>query len=335
MKVLVLTSKERVMKFSDFSPVPDDWEIEYLGLCNDNRKILEVGQDADFIFADAIQKVDGELIDAMPNLKLIQSEGVGYNSFDIDTATRRGVPVCNQKAANAEGVAEGTILLMLAVLRRIVEANDMVRAGKQIEAKGAFIMDGITELSACHVGLIGLGAIAVQTARRLAPFGAKVSYWNRTRKPELEEELDIDFMELDDLLASCDIISLHVAVTSETANMIDADAIAKMKDGAVLINTARGDLVDQVALAAALESRKIYGAGLDTLTPEPVTLDNPLLNLSEDVQKRVTFMPHVAGTTAQAFKKMHRTAWENMLAVAQGRTPANIVNPEISLRDSL
>ncbi|NTU88906.1 MAG: glycerate dehydrogenase, partial [Actinobacteria bacterium] len=106
-------------------------------------------------------------------------------------------------------------------------------------------------------------------------------------------------------------------------------------DGAILINTARGDLVDQEALAAALESGKVYGAGLDTLTPEPVSLDNPLLNLSADAQKRVTFMPHVAGTTAQAFKKMHRTAWENMIAVAQDRTPRNVVNPEISLRDSL
>ncbi|NTU89473.1 MAG: GyaR protein, partial [Actinobacteria bacterium] len=270
MKVLVLTSKERIMKFSDLSIIPDDWEVRYLGVSNDNQKILEVGRDADFIFADAIQKIDRELINAMPNLKLIQSEGVAYNSFDVEAATKRGIAVCNQKAANAEGVAEAAILLMLAVLRRVIEGNDMVKAGKQIEAKGSFIMDGITELSACRVGLVGLGAIAVQTALRLAPFGANVSYWNRTRKPELEDELGIDYMELDELLASCDIISLHVAVTPETANMIDANAIAKMKDGAILINTARGDLVDQEALAAALESGKVYGAGLDTLTPEPV-----------------------------------------------------------------
>lgn len=326
-KILILTSAERVRRFYDLASLPADWELVFCGLEQDSARILQVGADADYIFADAIQPVSAEVIQAMPNLKLIHSEGVGYNAIDCAAARARGIFVCNNRAANAAGVAEHAIMLMLAVQRRLVEGDTLVRAGRQIEAKGTFINEGVHELGSCTVGLLGFGAIAKQVALRLEPFGCSVLYNARhAAAPEEERRYGVRYAAVDEILRTADIVSLHVPVTPETAKMIDAAALTAMKPTAILINTARGEIVDQEALLEAIIAGEIAGAGLDTLSPEPVTLENPLLNLPAECAYRVTFSPHIGGTTVEAFQIMHRTVWDNIRAVEAGERPLNICN---------
>lgn len=223
-------------------------------------------------------------------------------------------------------MAEQTILLMLSLQRRVLEGYQLVRSGRQIQAKGSFILDGIAELGSCHVGLVGMGSIAIETAKRLKPFGSQLSYFNRSRKNCAENELGLSYLPLEELCKQCDIISLHLPVTPETTGLINAKLLSLMKPSALLINTARGELVVQNDLVAALSAGQIAGAGLDTLYPEPVMPDNPLLNLPESCHYKLLFSPHIGGTTKQAFEKMHKTVWSNILAVSNGKCPINIVN---------
>ncbi|MDR1573157.1 MAG: GyaR protein [Clostridiales Family XIII bacterium] len=325
MKVLLITSEERASKFYDLSSLPSDWELAFVGSFPKIEAVL-AHADADFIIADAVARVGRDIIDAMPKLKLIHSEGVGYEGFDVGAARERGICVCNCAGVNAGAVAEHAILLMLAVLRRFVEGDGMVRAAKQIQAKEQYILDGLPELGAMRVGLIGLGAIGKETAKRLQAFGGEVFYTGRRRRPEAEERAcGAAYLPLDDLLASCDIVSLHIAANEETFHYIGENELRKMKPGAILINTARGELVDGEALARALREGPLSAAGLDTLFPEPVRPDNPLLHLPEELRHKVSFSPHVGGTTIQCFRRAHRMIWRNLLACATGETPVNIV----------
>ena len=266
-------------------------------------------------------------MDAFPNLKLVQSEGVAYNAIDVAAAVERGVYVCNNAGVNDGAVAEQAILLMLACLRHLVEGNRAVLSGRQIQMKEQLMVRGIRELGDCTVGLVGFGAIAKQTALRLGAFGSRVHYWNRTRKTaDVESEFGVSYLELDELAGACDIVSLHVPVTPQTANLVDAGFLARMKPDAVLVNTARGEVVDQVALAAALEAGAIGAAGLDTLSPEPVSLDHPLVNLSEQASRKLVLSPHIGGVTEGMFHRAWTAIWKNVERIAGGQAPANIVN---------
>jgi lactate dehydrogenase-like 2-hydroxyacid dehydrogenase len=325
MKILIMTSRARAEKFYDLSSLPTDWELTFVGSFPTLETVRAAGADAEFVFADAVAHIDAEFMDAMPKLKLIHSEGVGYNGIDARAAARRGVYVCNHVAANSGAVAEHAILLMLAVMRRVIEGDASVRAGEQILAKERFILDEIPELGACSVGLVGFGAIGRETAKRLRGFGCAVYYCNRGRAPA-DETYGASYLDRDALLASCDIVSLHLPANAETAGLIGREALARFKPGALLINTARGELVDQEALAEALAQGRLAGAGLDTLSPEPVRTDNPLLHLPDACRYKLVLSPHVAGTTKQCFERTHRDVWKNFTEVAAGRKPKNIVN---------
>ncbi len=327
MKALIWTVKQRVALFSDLAVLPADWVLVYLPPDAAENEVLAAAADADFIFADAIRPISGNLIRSMPNLKCIHSEGVAFNAIDVAAATERGVYVCNNPGVNAGAVAEQTILLMLAVLRHFTEGETMLRAGRQMELKTALSLGKLHELGSCHVGLVGLGAIGKATAKLLRAFGCKVSYYNRHQADaETEKELQLSYLSLTELLSSCDIISLHVPVTPDTTHMICRTTLAQMKPSSILINTARGDLVCQQDLRDAILSGQIAGAGLDTLSPEPVTIDNPLLQLPEEYRYRILFSPHVGGTTAQAFQTAHKNVWNAFLAVSRGEKPLHRVN---------
>jgi lactate dehydrogenase-like 2-hydroxyacid dehydrogenase len=326
MKVLLITSEERANRFYDLRSLPPALDLAFVGSFPTEEAVL-AHADADFIIADAMSSVGAKIINAMPNLKLIHSEGVGYQGFDLTAAAKRNILVCNCAGVNAAAVAEQAILLMLAVLRRLIEGDDLVRAAKQIQAKEQYILDGIPELGAMKVGLIGFGAIAKETARRLPAFGCEVFYTGRRRAPEeTEAAYGVRCLARDELLSSCDIISLHIASNAETFHYIDEAALQKVKRGAVLINTARGEIVDQEALVRALKDGRISAAGLDTLAPEPVLPDNPLLNLPEELRYKVTLSPHIGGTTMQTFHRAHRMIWENVLACAAGKPLRNVVS---------
>ncbi len=302
-------------------------ELEYVSQEVSDQEILAHYANADFIFTDVIKEISSTLIQNMPNLKLIQSEGVGFNKIDIQAAKERKIYVCNNKGVNASAVAEQTVLLMLGLLRKVVFADSQVRKGSQINAKGTMILDGIRELGDCTVGLIGIGAIGKAVAELLKAFGCTVFYYSHYRLPEQKEKsLNVIYKSLEELTKQSDIISLHVPVTSETEKMVNADFLAAMKNTCFLINTARGEIVDQNALQKALTAGSIAGAGLDTLSPEPVTSDNPLLNLPETVHWKVLFSPHIGGTTLGAFRRMHQGSWKNIERVMRNERPVNIVN---------
>ena len=325
-KILVLTSPERVQKYTDPVDISPDWELVWGTPDEDDETLISKANDARCIFADAVRPVSGALIAGMPELLLVQSEGVGYDCIDSKTAAERGVLVCNTAGTNAGAVAESAVLLMLAVLRRLTEGDDAVRAARQAEAKHAFIQSGLRELGECSVGIIGFGAIGAQTANRLRAFGSEVFYYSRRRRPpETEAEFGVRYLPSEELLSRCDIVSLHAPASAETYRMMNKAAFAAMKPGAVFINTARGSLVDQEALVSAIVSGRLSGAGLDTLDPEPVRSDNPLLHLPEEYKRRVTFMPHVGGTTAATFRKQQHMCWQNIKAALAGERPASVV----------
>lgn len=327
MKVLIEGSKARYEKYFPDEELAKEVEMVFCDRGTPNEERLRLGGDAEVFLADAISSVDREMIEGMPNLKMIHSEGVAYNGIDIQAARARGVDVCNNKGCNAGAVAEQAIMLMLELLRKGIEGDAAVREGRQMAMKEQSMVTGITELGQCTVGLIGFGDIARATAKRLIPFGCRLAYYTPHRKPEsIEAEYQVTYMDLAKLAASCDIISIHTAVTDSTRKMIDSRFLAGMKEGAYLINTARGEIVDNLAVREALLGGRLAGAGLDTLDPEPTPADHPLVNLPEEYKYKVALAPHLGGITTGSFRRSHGHMWKNVRAVMRGEKPDNIVN---------
>ncbi len=327
MKICVLGDKAYYKRILPDNTRVDSPDVVFLGRGATNDEVVAAMPDAQILIADAIAEVNADLIERLPRLALIQSEGVSYNSFDCACAAEHGIFVCNNAGMNAGAVAEQTILLMLGLLRSVTTSDAAVRQGRQMEVKTRFMREGITDLADCTVGLVGMGAIAQATAARLAAFGCRVLYANRSRKSaELERKLGVEYAGLDGLLAGSDIVSLHCAVTPETTGMVDAPFLAKMRKGSYLVNTARGQLVNNEALAAALESGHLAGAGLDTVHPEPVELTNPLLQLSQEASQHVLFSPHLGGITTGSMRRGQAHMWENVAAVEAGQRPTCVVN---------
>ncbi len=265
--------------------------------------------------------VSREIISSAPRLKVIGRHGVGYDTIDIAAATERGIPVVYTPAANSDAVAEHAVLLMLAVARRLVALDRAVRRGawqREVEA---------LELRAKIVGIVGLGQIGRRVAHLCGPgLGMTVLGYDPVLPAE-QFPAGVQRMEqLADLLATADIVTLHAPLSEGTHHLIDAQRFKQMKRGAILINTARGKLVDQIALHEALKSGHLGGAGLDVLEEEPPATGNPLLALDE---RLLTLTPHVAGLSDVSRRRMAELVCGGLLAVLQGQRPANVVNPEV------
>lgn len=310
------------------NPWLDSERCVFLGRDATPDEVVAAAPDAAVILADVVAPVPADLIERLPHLRLINSEGVGFDRIDCAAAAARSVFVCNNQGMNAGAVAEQTILLMLGLLRSVAPNDAAVRAGRQMEAKMAGMRQGITDLADCTVGLVGLGCIGQAVAARLRGFGTRVVYGGGRgpKDPATEAELGVSYLLLDELLATCDFVSLHCAVTPQTTGLANADFFARMRPDAYLINTARGELVDNDALVNALVSGAIAGAGLDTVAPEPVTSDNPLLNLPAEVAPRVLFSPHVGGITTGSLRRGQVHMWENVGRIKRGERPTCVVN---------
>lgn len=328
MKLLHLGKKGNIEKYSPKDAFAANMEIVDLAMQTPVPEVLAVARDADFILADAMGAVPAALIVGMPKLKLIQSEGVGFQLFAIQTAAARGVYVCNGRGINASAVAEQALLLMLGLLRDVRGGDAAVRDGRQIIVKEDYMVSGnLRELSDLTVGLYGFGAIAQALTRILKVMGVHVCYYKPNRASVAREaEYGVTWLPLDDLLASSDMISLHLPLNEKTRNIVDDAFFARMKEGSYLINTARGGLVDSAALVRAIKSGKLAGAGLDTIAGEPVQTDNILVNQPEEIASRILFSPHIGGITAASFQRGYDIAWKNMRLVAEGKRPENIVN---------
>jgi phosphoglycerate dehydrogenase-like enzyme len=313
--------------------IPDQWEVDFVDYPLPEEALIEALRDADFLLVGSVHHVSSAVIHAAPSLKMIHTEGVGFDKVDVEAARAVGLPVCNNRAVNNVSVAEHTIGLILAALKRMVYSDREIKRGDFTAVQTQLRTEGIHELRHQHVGLVGCGAIGQEVARMLGVFGCKVSYFDTYRpSPERERALNISYLELDDLLAQCDIVSLHVPVLPDTVNIINARALGLMKDHAILVNTSRGELIDQPAAASALESGRLGALAIDTLAPEPPAEDHPFLTLTPDAADRLIITPHVAGTTAEAFTRMLQWVIADFQEILAGRLPDRVCNGVTELR---
>lgn len=253
------------------------------------------------VLLHVLKPVTAQMIAGGPNLRLIQKLGVGVNTIDLAAAKAAGVAVSNMPGTNSQAVAEMTLALMMSVLRRLSYLDPLTRQG-QGWAPDPALIDGVGELCGRTVGFVGYGASASRLGAALEALGAHVIYTARSGKPGLPGR----FVSLGELLVQADIVSLHLPLTEETQGVIGREALAAMKPGAILINTARGGLVDEPALVAALCSGRLRGAGLDVFAQEPVDPDNPLLGLPN-----VVAAPHMAWLTPETLDRSLAAAFEN------------------------
>jgi len=253
-----------------------------------------------------LHPVTADVISRAPKLKLIQKFGVGVNTIDLEAARARDIPVCNMPGANSRAVAEMTLLLILSALRKQPRIDRICRSGQWKVDKTT--QESFDEIYGSTIGLVGFGDVPILLAPILEAMGANVIYHSRTQKPG-----HFQFCSLDELLTRSDIVSLHIPLTSETRHIMDKTKLASMKPGSILVNAARGPLVDEQALYQALTSGHLSAAGLDVFENEPVTTGNPLLALDN-----VAVTPHVAWLTNETLARKVRVAINNSLAIRDG-----------------
>ncbi len=282
----------------------------------------EIAAAADMVIAAAGRAVDARLLRRAPNLKLIQVPGHGFDHIHLQDARAAGVPVATIASSGAEAhtVAEMTILLAGAVSRRVLDGDRLVR--EQMWGQYGMLQRGVCELAGKTLGLIGLGRIGHEVAIRARAFAMNVIY-HKSRRLDLatEAELGVEFRELDALLAESDIVSLHAPLTPETRGLINKRALSRMKSTAVVVNTARGELVDAAALASALSEGRIAGAAIDVFDREPPSPDDPLRTAPN-----VVLSPHMAGVTLESVMRVLEAAFENCRRVARGEPPRDVVD---------
>jgi D-3-phosphoglycerate dehydrogenase len=272
---------------------------------------------ADFVLVATVG-LDEAALAAANRLRLIQHQGVGYDNIDLAAARRRGIPVAICPAGTSVGVAEHVFLLVLALYKRLLEADASLRRGEWLQWA---LRPTSFELAGKTIGLLGLGRIGREVAVRARAFAANVVYFDPVRPDTaIERSLGVTWLPLDEVLAASDVISLHLPLTSETRKIIDAAALARMRPSALLINTARGPLVDEVALAEALRAGHLLGAGLDVFDREPPPVDHPLFALPN-----VVVTPHVAAGTVDALRTKMDACFANMRRVLAGDEPVDRV----------
>lgn len=300
------------------SVVPDGYIVKTLDEPTQEQLVKEAA-DADYLLVSGRLKIDKEVLDSAKNLKMIQRTGVGTEMLDKEEIKSRNIPVYVNAGVNARSVAEQTLTLILSCLKRVPAIDKQVRNGmwkKQETGTSCHELYGKT------VALVGMGAIGRQVAKYLNCFGAKVIYTDIFQQPkEIEEELSLTFYPFlqqstinNQLLAEADILSFHCPLTDDNKEMLNASSISKMKNGAIVVNTARGKLINESDLYEALTSGKLASAGLDVHYEEPMLKDDPLCTLDN-----VILSPHIAGLSFETFHSMMKGAVDNIVAFDQGR----------------
>ena len=321
-KLLVLEEKD---VFERHAPkeLGRQCDITLLSQFTPVEEILTQAPDAEILLVNPAIGVSSKLIEGLPRLRLIQTEGVGFEGVDLEAAKNRNIYVCNCRGVNARAVAEHTVMLMLCCLRDVINSYQDVMEGRQNEKKVFYMKTGaLRELGDCTVGFIGYGAIGREAARLTRAFGAKTLYY----KPNPADQEYAEYCELDELLRKSDIVSLNLPLTRETENMADAAFFSRMKKGAYLINTARGGLVNSRDLVNAIACGQLAGAGLDVLDKEPVRRDHVLVTAPEEVRRKIIFTPHIGGVSASAFTRTYDVIMENIRRTRNREKPMNVVN---------
>jgi D-3-phosphoglycerate dehydrogenase len=290
------------------SALPPGFSIEFAAT-GERREHLAMLADADFVLTAVA--VDAEMIRAAPRLKLLHKWGIGVDKFDLDAARAARIPVAITAGANAGAVSEHTVMLMLATYRYLALADRRLREGKWIRPQ---VRGMAYQLSGKTVGILGFGNVGRMVAHRLAGFDVAILYHDiRHADRPTDKALRAQPVTFDALLERSDVLSVHVPLTKVTRGMINADTLARMKPGAILVNAARGEVVDEPALYDALASGRLRGAGLDVFAKEPADPDNPLFKLDQ-----VVVTPHIAGSAIDLVADIARHAFSNMQAVLNG-----------------
>ncbi len=266
--------------------------------------------------------IDGEIMDAEPNLKVISNYAVGFNNIDVDAATERGIPVTNTPGVLTETTADFAWALLMAIARRVVEADKFTREGKFKGWRPQLLLG--SDVYGKTIGIVGMGRIGQAMARRARGFDMNILYYDEYRPdPEVEKELGLTYVPFDELLQKADYVSIHVPLMESTHHLIGERELKLMKKTAYLINSARGPIVDEKALVKALQEKEIAGAGLDVFEDEP-ELAPGLAELDN-----VVLAPHIASATIETRSKMATMAAEGCLSVLKGEKPVNLVNEEV------
>jgi glyoxylate reductase len=287
------------------------------------KLIIEKAKNVDALATLLSDKIDAEVFDAAPKLKIVAQMAVGFDNIDVQGATRRGIYVTNTPEVLTDTTADFAWTLLMAVARRVVEADKYVRSGQWKVSWHPSMMQGRDVYNAT-IGIVGAGRIGYAVAKRATGFGMKILFYDVVPRPEIEKDFGAKKVDLDTLFRESDFISIHVPLMKETQHLVNAEKLKLMKKTAYLINNSRGPVVDEKALYAALKEGRIAGAGLDVFEQEPTPVDNPLLKLDN-----VVVAPHISSASYETRSKMAEMVADNLVAFFEGKKPPNLINPDV------
>jgi len=285
--------------------------------------IIEKAKNVDALASLLSDKIDAEVFNAAPKLKIVSQLAVGFDNIDIAEATKRGIYVTNTPEVLTDTTADFAWALLMAVARRVAEADRYVRGGKWKVGWHPNMLAGRDVFNAT-IGVVGAGRIGYAVAKRATGFNMKILFYDVIPRPEIEKDLNAKKVDLDTLLKESDYVSIHVPLMKETHHLINAEKLRLMKKTAYLINNSRGPVVDEKALYEALKEGRIAGAGLDVFEQEPTPMDNPLLKL-----ENVVVAPHISSASLETRSKMSEMVADNLVSFFEGRKPPNLVNLDV------
>lgn len=287
------------------------------------KVIIEKAKNVDALASLLSDKIDAEVFDAAPRLKIVAQMAVGFDNIDVQEATKRGIYVTNTPEVLTDTTADFAWALLMAIARHVVEADKYVRTGQWKVGWHPSMMQG-RDIHGATIGIVGAGRIGFAVAKRAAGFNMKILFYDVVPRPEMEKELGAKKVDLDMLFRESDFVSIHVPLMKETFHLVNAEKLKLMKKTAYLINNSRGPVVDEKALYEALKEGRIAGAGLDVFEQEPMPLDNPLLKLDN-----IVVAPHISSATYETRSKMAEMVAENLITFFEGRKPPNLVNLDV------
>jgi glyoxylate reductase len=285
--------------------------------------LLEKAKDVDLLVTLLSDKIDKEVFNAAPRLKIVSQLAVGFDNIDLQEATKRGIYVTNTPEVLTDTTADFAWTLLMAVARRVVEADKYVRSGQWKVAWHPAMMQG-RDVHGATIGIVGAGRIGYAMAKRATGFGMKILFYDVISRPEMEKDFGAKKVDLETLLKESDFVSIHVPLMKETHHLMNSERFKLMKKTAYLINNSRGPVIDEKALYEALKQGKIAGAGLDVFEQEPTPTDNPLLKLDN-----VVVAPHISSASYETRSKMSEMVAENLISYFEGKKPPNLVNVEV------
>lgn len=298
-------------------------EVEIIAMEKyEEEKFKEIIKEVDVLLGDFSFNIpiNREMLKDAKKLKLVQQPTVGYQHIDTEGIAKLNIPVANTAGANDISVAEHTIMMALALLKKLFYTHQRTQGGDWVQVEMFSL--GVFELYDKVWGIVGCGRIGREVIKRILPFGVKVQYYDKFRLDETkEQDLNITYVPFDKLLRTSDIISLHLPLTGETKHLLDEKRLSLIKPHAIVINVARGELIDELSLSQKLKQKAIAGAAVDVFSQEPVEKDNPLLSCPN-----VILTPHIAGATNEARGRIIKKAIENVIRVLEGQKPVDVVN---------